>query len=124
VKWLNDIFHGKEAKGKSIVLRLSDLDSWLEERSKNSLFEERLQDIYGRLQKGAEDLDRDINALRSAEPDKSTPPKLLRAGLASRQETVKQMDSLAEKLVPPRGNDRSNPPLSTTGLWSKLWRDR
>jgi len=105
VKWLNDIFHGKEAKGKSIVLRLSDLDSWLEERSKNSLFEERLQDIYGRLQKGAEDLDRDINALRSAEPDKSTPPKLLRAGLASRQETVKQMDSLAEKLVPPRGND-------------------
>jgi len=123
VKWLNDIFHGKEAKGKSIVLRLSDLDSWLEERSKNSLFEERLQDIYGRLQKGAEDLDRDINALRSAEPDKSTPPKLLRAGLASRQETVKQMDSLAEKLVPPRATT-SNPPLSTTGLWSKLWRDR
>lgn len=105
MKWLKDIFRGKGAEGKTIVLGLSDLNAWLEERSKNSEFEESLQDIYGRMEEVAADLGRDVTALRSAEPGKSTPPKLLRAGLAARGEVVKQMESLAEKLMPPRQRD-------------------
>lgn len=105
MKWLKDIFRGKGAEGKTIVLGLSDINSWLEEKSKNSEFEKSLQDIYGRMEEGAADLGRDVTALRSAEPDKSTPPKLLRAGLAARGEVVKQMESLAEKLMPPRQKD-------------------
>src|SRR5690606_28207708 len=38
-------------------------------------------------------------------PDPSTPPKLLRAGLAARGEVVKQMESLEEKIDPPRKMD-------------------
>ncbi len=102
MKWLKDIFIGKSAEGKIIVLRLSDLNSWLMERSKNTEFDESLKDIYGRMEGAAADLDRDIKELRMAEPDASTPPKLLRAGLAARAEVVKQMESLAEKLVPPK----------------------
>jgi len=105
LKWLKDIFRGKGAEGRTIVLGLSDLNSWLEERSKSSEFEESLQKIYNRMEEVASDLDRDIKELRSAEPDKSTPPKLLRAGLAARGEVVKQMESLAEKLVPPKGKN-------------------
>ncbi|VVB70162.1 Uncharacterised protein [uncultured archaeon] len=41
-------------------------------------------------------------ALDQAEPQEPTPPKLLRAGLAARSEVIKQMQSLAEKLEPPR----------------------
>ncbi len=102
MKWLKDIFLGKGTEGKTIVLGLSDLNSWLEERSKSSEFEESLQKIYNRMEEVATDLDRDIKELRMAEPDASTPPKLLRAGLAARGEVVKQMESLAEKLVPPK----------------------
>jgi DNA repair exonuclease SbcCD ATPase subunit len=105
LKWLKDIFHGKGAEGRTIILGRSDIGVWLEKRSKNSEFEERLQDIYNRLEEMAADFDRDIKNLRSAEPDTSTPPKLLRAGLAARGEVVKQMESLAEKLMPPKGKD-------------------
>ena len=48
----------------------------------------------------AKGLSGDVSALISAEPDPSTPPKLLRAGLAARGELVKQMESMNEKLMP------------------------
>ncbi len=105
MKWLKDIFHGSGGEGKTIVLGLSDIDVWLENRSKGSGFEGSLQDIYNRLEEVAANLDRDIKELRSAKPDASTPPKLLRAGLAARGEVVKQMESLVEKLMPPKEKD-------------------
>ncbi len=105
MKWLKDIFRGSGAKGKTLVLGLSDIEVWLEKISKSSEFEGRLQDIYKRLDEVAADFDRDIKSLKSAEPDASTPPKLLKAGLAARGEVVKQMETLAVKLVPPKGKD-------------------
>ena len=53
----------------------------------------------------AKGLSKDVSALISATPDPSTPPKLLRAGLAARGELVKQMESMNEKLMPPKRRD-------------------
>ena len=105
MKWLKNIFKGKEAKGDTIILRLSEIESWLMERQKNSSFEDNLQKIYSNIEEVAGELAIDVKTLSSAQPNESTPPKLLRAGLAARGEIVKQMESLTEKLIPPRQRD-------------------
>lgn len=105
MKWLKDIFSGKKDNKKTTGLALSEINSWLEERSHSSGFEEKLQSTYESVGEVARSLAQSIKALEAAEPDVSAPPKLLRAGLAARGEIVKQMESLAEKLKPPRGRD-------------------
>ena len=105
MKWIKDIFRQKNDVGKAENLALSNIDSWLKEQSKNSSFEEKLQDIYVCIEDAARALARYLRALSAAEPDDATPPKLLRAGLAARAEVVKQMEALVEKMSPPRGRD-------------------
>ena len=105
MKWLKDIFSGKKDNKNTTGLALSQIDFWLEERSRSSGFGEKLQSTYDSVAEVAQSLAGSIKALEAAEPDGSAPPKLLRAGLAARSEVVKQMESLAEKLKPPRGRD-------------------
>ncbi len=105
MKWLKNIFPGSKAGGEAVSLPLADINSWLEDRQKDSGFEECLGEIYDRLDGVAKSLSRDVSALISAKPDPSTPPKLLRAGLAARGELVKQMESMNEKLMPPKKRD-------------------
>ena len=105
MKWLKNIFKGKETKGDTIILRLSEIESWLMERQKNSGFEDNLQKIYSQIEEVAGELAIDVKSLSSAQPNEATPPKLLRAGLAARGEIVKQMESLREKLIAPRQRD-------------------
>jgi DNA repair exonuclease SbcCD ATPase subunit len=105
LKWLKNIFKGKDAKGETIILRLLEIESWLMERQKDSGFEDNLQKIYSHMEEVAGVLAIDVKTLSSAQPNDATPPKLLRAGLAARGEIVKQMESLTEKLMPPRQRD-------------------
>jgi hypothetical protein len=105
LKWLKNIFKGKEAKGDTIILRLSEIEPWLMERRKNSSFEDNLQKIYSNIEEVAGELTIDLKTLSAAQPTEATPPKLLRAGLAARGEIVKQMESLSEKLIAPRQRD-------------------
>ena len=105
MKWLKNIFRGKEAKGDTIILRLSEIEPWLMERRKNSSFEDNLQKIYSNIEEVAGELTIDLKTLSAAQPTEATPPKLLRAGLAARGEIVKQMESLSEKLIAPRQRD-------------------
>ena len=105
MSWLKSIFRGKEAAGRAGSLRLSDLGEWLDEISHDPDFEERLQEIYGRMEEISKEFARDTEALRIATADDKTPPKLLRAGQAARGELIKQLTSLAEKLEPPRQRD-------------------
>jgi hypothetical protein len=105
VKWLKNILQGKHSKSKAEEIELSAVNSWLDERSGDFGFEQSLAAIYSRLEQVAADLEKVTIALGRAEPEESAPPKLLRAGLAARAEVVKQMQSLAEKLEPPRGKD-------------------
>lgn len=104
MNWLKKIFSGSGSKeGES--LRLEDIISWLDDKEASAGWEESLSGIYRRLEEQARELSEDISLLASAEPDPSTPPKLLRAGLAARGEVVKQMESLQEKIAPPRKRD-------------------
>ena len=105
MKWLKNIFGGKKAGEESAILQLAEINSWLEERGRESGFAIRLEEIYGHIEVVADSLSKDISALSSAEADGSTPPKLLRAGLAARGEVVKQLETLSEKLLPPKKKD-------------------
>ncbi len=104
MNWLRKIFSGSGSEaGES--LRLEDVISWLEDKETSAGWEKSLSEIYRHLEDQAKELSLDVSRLASAEPDPSTPPKLLRAGLAARGEVVKQMESLEEKIDPPRKMD-------------------
>jgi DNA repair exonuclease SbcCD ATPase subunit len=105
LKWLKDVFSGRNSDSKELCLKLSETGAWLNDRSRDPGFEKRLEDIYRRMDEIRAELSKDVKSLNSAEPDKLTPPKLLRAGLAARGEVVKQMNSLVDKLVPPKVKD-------------------
>ncbi|MCX6677930.1 MAG: hypothetical protein NTU95_08315 [Methanothrix sp.] len=105
MKWLKNIFGGKKGGEEAAILQLAEINSWLEERGKESGFAMRCNEIYGRMDGVAKALSKDISALESASADDGTPPKLLRAGLAARGEIVKQLETLSEKLTPPKKND-------------------
>jgi len=105
LSWLKNIFRGKDTAGGANSLRLSELDAWLDEISRDPDFEERLQGIYGRMEEISTGFFTDTEALRIAVADDKTPPKLLRAGQAARGELIKQLASLAERLEPPSQRD-------------------
>jgi len=105
LKWLKNFLGGKKAEEEAAILPLAEINSWLEERGKESGFAERLNEIYGRMDDVAKVLSKDISALAMASADDGTPPKLLRAGLAARGEVLKQLATLSEKLMPPKKKD-------------------
>jgi hypothetical protein len=105
LKWLKNFLEGKKAKEEPSILQLAEINSWLEDSGKESDFEERLKEIYGRMDDVAKSLSRDISDMAMACADEGTPPKLLRAGLAARGEVAKQLATLYEKLTPPKKND-------------------
>jgi hypothetical protein len=105
LKWLTNIFGKKSANEESAILQLAEIDSWLDERGKESDFARRCKEIYGRMEDVAKILSKDISALEAASADYATPPKLLRAGLAARGEVAKQLETLSLKLMPPKKND-------------------
>ncbi len=105
MKWLGNIFGRNRALEERSSLRLAEIDSWLSEREESDGFGEKLDEIYGRMDEAARSLSQDIASLNSADADESTPPKLLRAGLAARGEVTKQLLSLSEKLQPPKKRD-------------------
>ena len=97
MKWLRDILQREKVEN----LKLSDLDTWLDERRSNSNFEGLLQKTYDKIEEVDFDLVRDVKALESAEPDEATPPRLLKAGLAARVEIIKHLESLIRSLARP-----------------------
>ena len=105
MKWLKNIFGGNRGKDESSCLKLAEVDSWLEEFEKDSDFLKRLDEIYGQIDASAESLSNEVSDLEKALADESTPPKLLRAGLAARGEVAKQLSTLSSKLAPPKKRD-------------------
>lgn len=105
MKWLKDIFQRDKSKEDSGRLKLSDLNAWLDEKSSHTLAENKLKEIYKEMDDVAKDLAKDMKSLEDALPNESTPPRLLKAGLAARGEVVKQIEALSKKLDPPRQLD-------------------
>lgn len=108
MKWLSNILKGNRAQAEHLCLKLEQIEPWMEKHEDLSGFAGRLDGIYSQMEKAAADLSRDISDLNSAQPDASTPPKLLRAGLAARGEVAKQLSSLSEKLEPSRKRDQDS----------------
>ena len=105
LKWLKNIFGGNRSKDGPSSLKLSEIHSWLQGFEKDAEFAKRLDEIYGQIEASAKSLSDEVFDLEKAEVDESTPPKLLRAGLAARGEVAKQLSSLASKLAPPKKRD-------------------
>jgi len=105
LKWIKSIFQRNKPDEGSTKLKLSDLNSWLDEKSSLTLDESKLKEIYSGIDEVGEGLSKDIEALASAKPEESTPPRLLKAGLAARGEVIKQIEGLSNKLTPPRQMD-------------------
>jgi chromosome segregation ATPase len=105
LKWLKSIFQRNRSEESCATLKLSDMNSWLDEKSSHTLDEEKVREIYSGIKELGEDLAKDVEALASAKPDEATPSRLLKAGVAARGEVVKQIESLSNKLIPPRQSD-------------------
>jgi DNA repair exonuclease SbcCD ATPase subunit len=101
LSWLNKLLGPKKLDASSKGLPLSDLDRWLDERSREDQGEADILKIYSQIVIAARDLDDDVEKLRSASPTENSPPRLLKAGLAARDAFCQQMLLLSEKLPPP-----------------------
>ena len=62
-----EYFWGKKTARRFAILQLAEINSWLEERGKESDFAMRCEEIYGRMDDVAKTLSKDISALESAE---------------------------------------------------------
>ena len=112
MKWLKKIF-SKESPPPTPAeeppkLDLSRVDGWIADRSADSGFEGGVRSLYASIEGVARDLERDLSALESAEPAEEAPPRLLKAGTATRETVVRQMRVLVEKLAPPRRADQAS----------------
>lgn len=106
LNWLKNIFRTGEAKqSRTKSIKLSELESWLDQRSDQAGFEADVKEIYEKIGDVADGLGKEIRSLESAAPFEETPPKLMKAGLAARDAVKSQMESLLEKLAPPKSLD-------------------
>jgi hypothetical protein len=114
LKWLKKIFSkekgGEEDPGVEapLTLALSHVKDWLEDRSHEPEFEERVRSLYDAIERVAKNLEGDLLALERAEPKEDVPPRLLKAGSAAREKVTRQMAVLSDRLTPPlRADTRS-----------------
>ncbi|GEM_PF-207476 len=111
VKWLKKIFQKEkvdEVRQDEVApstLALSYVEEWLSDRSQEPEFEGRVRSLYGQIERVAKNLEGDLNVLEAAEPKEGAPPRLLKAGTATREKVARQMRVLSERLAPPPGAD-------------------
>ncbi|HPJ30605.1 MAG TPA: hypothetical protein PLZ42_04370 [Methanothrix sp.] len=110
LKWLKKIFSKdkagpgrQEAEDTPSRLALSYVQEWLAVRSQEPEFDQRIRSIYAAIERLAKEFERDLLALEAAEPREDAPPRLLKAGTATRETVSRQMRVLSERLPPPAG---------------------
>ncbi len=101
MKWIGSIFKKHDTKDSNLVRPLSGLNNWLEQRSHRPESETTIRDICSQIGSLAVDLERDMEALRHASTNESTPPRLLNAALAARDAMLNHIEGLCLKLEPP-----------------------
>jgi hypothetical protein len=107
LSWLDKILGQKsadvsrQANASRQGLPLFDLDRWIKERSQEHEAEADILEIYSQLVTAAQELDEDVERLRSASPAENSPPRLLKASMAARDAFCQPMLLLSEKLLPP-----------------------
>lgn len=112
MKWLKKIFSREKASSAPSEpppkLALSRVEEWLADRFAEPGFEDGARTLYASIERLARKLEGDLSALEAAEPGEDAPPRLLKAGTATRETVVRQMRVLVEKLAPPRRADQAS----------------
>ncbi|VUT28044.1 MAG: hypothetical protein SYNGOMJ08_00604 [Candidatus Syntrophoarchaeum sp. GoM_oil] len=104
MKWLDRLLGKDEI---SLTVAFSEIDAWLEIVSR-SLFRSMIANSdaqYGAICDIRDDLKQNASKLQSAKTPEDTPAPIAKRGLPNRDKMVKQLYSLAEKIVVPTETD-------------------
>lgn len=90
-------------KEEDLNLPFSELASWLDEKSHHNFkdLERTIKDLYDQIEAVFEKIDADLRFLKSASYDENTHPRLVKAGMASRDVVERQMKMLIERITLP-----------------------
>ncbi len=104
MKWLNKIL-GKQNQQKprtTDTVAFRDLGDWVSERTKAELggFFESAAQIFAEIEETKEELIRDIERLKAAEPPE-LPSRVLRVGFAARDSMIKQINVMIDRISAP-----------------------
>jgi chromosome segregation ATPase len=97
-------------KEEDLHLPFSEIATWLDERSHQNFedLERTIKDIYDQIGAVFEKIDGDLILLRSASYDENSHPRLVKAGMASRDVVERQMKMLIERIARPTTTDISS----------------
>ncbi len=104
VKWLNKIL-GKQNQQKPHIadaVAFRDLGDWVSDRTKAELggFFESAAQIFAEIEETKEELIRDIESLKAAEPPE-LPSRVVRVGFAARDSMIKQINVMIDRISTP-----------------------
>ncbi|NYT01767.1 MAG: hypothetical protein GKC10_03280 [Methanosarcinales archaeon] len=101
LKWLKNILQKSEPQASAETIKLSQLEGWLDGRSRDPRFEKVLSGLYSSFAALSRELEKDVGAMMAAAPPQEATPRLLKAGQAARDAVRNQMTVMSEKLSPP-----------------------
>ncbi len=104
MKWLNKIL-GKQNQQKphtTDTVAFRDLNGWVSDRTRAELggFFESAAQIFAEIEETKEELIRDINSLKAAEPPE-LPSRVIRVGFAARDSMIKQINVMIDRISAP-----------------------
>ncbi len=102
LKWLNKII-GKETRQETPAIAFHEVENWVADELKADLdgFFKSASRIFAEIEETEEQLVRDIGVFETAEPPEM-PPRVLKVGLAARDNIIKQINMLIDKInIPP-----------------------
>ncbi len=102
LKWLNKII-GKETRQETPAIAFHEVENWVADELKADLdeFFKSAARIFAEIEATKEQLVRDIGVFETAEPPEMQ-PRVLKVGLAARDNIIKQINMLIDKInIPP-----------------------
>ncbi|MEA1909281.1 MAG: hypothetical protein U9N43_09700 [Euryarchaeota archaeon] len=101
LKWLNKII-GKETRQETPTIAFHEVENWVADELKADLgeFFKSAARVFAEIGEAKEQLVRDIRMFETVEPPEM-PPRVLKVGLAARDNIIKQINMLIDKINSP-----------------------
>ena len=101
LKWLNKII-GKEPRQETPTIAFHEVENWVADELKTDLgkFFKSAARVFTEIEEAKEQLVRDIGMFETVEPP-DMPPRVLKVGLAARDNIIKQINMLIDKINTP-----------------------
>ncbi|MEA1907386.1 MAG: hypothetical protein U9N12_10660, partial [Euryarchaeota archaeon] len=101
LKWLNKII-GKETRQEIPTIAFHEVEDWVADELKADLdeFFKSAARVFAEIEEAKEQLVRDIGMFETVEPPEM-PPRVLKVGLAARDNIIKQINMLIDKINSP-----------------------